>query len=42
MRGTFLDYEYVLNRIANEWKTKINDNKMFSIENKLNVTCKYI
>lgn len=39
VRGTFLDYEYVLNRIPNEWKTKINDNKKFSIENKLNVTC---
>ena len=39
MRGTFLDYEYILNRIPNEWKTKNKDNKMFSIENKLNVTC---
>ena len=29
MRGTFLDYEYVLNRIPKEWKTKINDNKKF-------------
>ena len=38
VRGTFLDYEYVMNRIPNEWKTKIHDNEMFSIENKLNVT----
>ena len=33
VKGTFLDCEYVLYKIPNEWKRKNDDNKMFSIEN---------
>lgn len=39
IRGTFLDYQRVINSIPNDWKTMINDNKIYAKENKSNVRC---
>ena len=39
IRGTFLDYLNVLNKIPNTWKDIINNNKVISILNKTNVRC---
>ena len=39
IRGTFLDYLNVLNKIPNTWKDIINNNKVYSILNKTNVRC---
>ena len=39
INGTFLDYQYLLNKIPRSWITQINDNRVFIFENKINVTC---
>ena len=39
IRGTFLDYQHVLNNICQSWKTQINENVVFILENKMNVIC---
>ena len=39
INGTFLDYQYLLNKIPPSWITQINDNRVFIFENKINVTC---
>ena len=39
INGTFLDYQYLLNKIPRPWITQINDNRVFIFENKINVTC---
>lgn len=38
VRGTFLEYQNLLNKIPNEWKNIINNNTVFSIMNKMNVS----
>ena len=35
----FLDYQYLLNTIAQSWITQINDNRVFIFENKIDETC---
>ena len=39
IKGTPLEYQYLLNKIPQLWITKINDNRIFIFENKINVTC---
>ena len=39
IKGTFLDYQYILNKISQSWITQINDNHVFIFENKINVIC---
>ena len=39
INGTFLDYQYLLNKIPRSWITQINVNCVFIFENKINVTC---
>ena len=39
INGTFLDYQYLLNKIPWSWITQNNDNRIFIFENKINVTC---
>ena len=39
IRGTFLDYQRMLNNISQSWKAQINDNRVFILENKHNVLC---
>ena len=39
IRGTFLDYQHVLNNISQVWKDQINMNRVFIIETKQNVVC---
>ena len=39
INGTFLDYQYLLNKIPRSCITKNNDNHIFIFENKINVTC---
>ena len=40
VRGTFLDYQHVLNNISQVWKDQINMNRVFIVETKQNVVCK--
>ena len=39
IRGTFLDYQRMLNNISQSWKAQINDNHVSILENKHNVLC---
>ena len=39
VNGSFLDNQYILNKIPKPWRTQINDNHVFIFENKINVTC---
>ena len=39
IRGTFLDYQRMLNNISQSWKAQINDNRVCISENKHNVLC---
>ena len=39
IRGTALDYQHLLNKKPNKWKTVITNNKVFTIENKFNTRC---
>ena len=39
IRGTFLDYQRMINNISQSWKAQINDNRVFILENKHNVLC---
>ena len=39
IRGTFLDYQHVLNNISQVWKDQINMNRVFIVETKQNVVC---
>ena len=39
INGTFLGNQYLLNKIPWSLITKINDNRVFVFENKINVTC---
>ena len=39
IRGTFLDYQHVLNNISQVWKDQINMNCVLIVENKQNVVC---
>ena len=39
IRGTFLDYQRMLNNISQSWKAQINDNRVFILENKHNALC---
>lgn len=41
IRGTFLEYQSLIRRIPNEWRKKLNDNKIFCILNRFNVKCNY-
>ena len=36
IRGTFLDYQRIINSIPQTWKTLINNNRVFLIENRYN------
>ena len=40
LNGTFLDFQYLLNKRPQSWSTQINDNQVFTFENKTNVVCK--
>ena len=33
INGTFLDYQYVLNKILRAWRTEIDENMVYVIEN---------
>ena len=37
IRGTILDYEYVLRKIPDQWKIILENNKVFYIQNRFNV-----
>ena len=39
IRGTFLEYEALKNKIPNRWKNMLNDNTTTCITNRFNVTC---
>ena len=39
VRGIALDYQHLLNKIPVGWKSVINNNKVFTIENKFNTRC---
>ena len=39
IKGTFLDYQKVINNIPHSWKMHINNNKMFIVQSKMNVIC---
>ena len=39
LRGTFLDFQALIRRIPNDWKIKLNDNKIVSSINRYNVNC---
>ena len=39
LRGTFLDFRALVRRIPNDWKIKLNDNKIVSSINRYNVNC---
>ena len=39
VRGTFLNYENILQKIPNQWKNIINANKVFIYQNRYNITC---
>ena len=39
IRGTFLEYEALKNKIPNRWKNTLNDNTTTCITNRFNVTC---
>ena len=39
VRGTALDYQHLLKKIPVGWKSVINNNKVFIIENKFNTRC---
>ena len=39
IRGTFLDYQHIINSIPQTWKTLINNNRVFLIENRYNTIC---
>ena len=39
IKGTLLDYQYLLNNIPQSWITEINDNLVFIFESKINVAC---
>ena len=39
IKGTFLVYQYLTNKIFQSCVTQINDNRVFIFENKINVTC---
>ena len=39
IKGTFLDYHSLINNTPQSWKTQINENRIFILENKHNVTC---
>ena len=39
VRGTFLNYENILRKIPNEWKSIINANRVFIYQNQYNITC---
>ena len=38
IKGKFLVYQYLLNKMFQSWVTQINDNRVFIFENKTNVT----
>ena len=39
LRGTFLDFQSLIRKIPNRWKTTLNNNKNICIINKFNVKC---
>lgn len=39
LRGTFLDFQALIRKIPNDWKIKLNDNKIVSNINRYNVNC---
>ena len=39
IKGTFLVYQYLLNKMFQSWVTQINDYRVFIFGNKINVTC---
>ena len=39
INGTFLNYQYLLNKIPQPWITQINDNCVFIFKNNINVVC---
>lgn len=39
LRGTFLDFQLLIRKIPNEWKTLLNDNKIVCVLNRYNVNC---
>ena len=39
VRGTFLNYENILQKIPNQWKNIINENRVFIYQNRYNTTC---
>ena len=39
LRGTFLDFQALIRKIPNRWKTTLNNNKNICIINKFNVKC---
>ena len=39
VRGPFLNYENILQKIPNKWKNIINANRVFIYQNRYNITC---
>ena len=39
VRDTFLNYENILQKIPNQWKNIINENRVFIYQNRYNITC---
>ena len=39
LTGTFLDFQALITKIPNQWKTTLNNNKNICIINKFNVKC---
>ena len=39
VRVTFLNYENILQKILNQWKNIINENRVFIYQNRYNITC---
>ena len=39
VRGTFLNYEDILQRKPNQWKNIINENRVFIYQKRYNITC---
>ena len=39
VRGSFLNYENILQKIPNQWKNIINENRVFAYQISYNITC---
>ena len=39
LRGTFLDFQSLIRKIPNRWKSTLNNNKNICIINKFNIKC---